>query len=332
MSCALIQKGGVVNKAVASIATPALGANALMDFNKGGFNNVSADCKKERWSKISAYIGVENGQKAYDPSGYSAKTYGFSSQVINVPGFNKEGKGQGLVIDTALSNILIEKNQMNDLKIAAEVASAAYYKRQTDVNSKGELEGYDLVLATTHGFHTNDIGTDRLGGHEDFYGSVNILGATALININHNGFNIKAEIGFSGDFAMVKSYSVDSYVADGGNLNDESSVIKRHNYYWGIGHSTMAAIAVTKGRIEVGANYRNSQSTNIAGRDRLGKNSPSDFKDTYDNNEIYISFKITKNLAFKISKEEIKRTGSINGGFKTEGVEKKSTCSLVYLF
>jgi hypothetical protein len=299
----------------------------------GGKKSLTADCKKERWSKISAYLGVEKGQKSYDASGYQAKRYGFSSEVINIPGYNKEGRGQGLLIDTALSKILIENNEMNDLKIIAQVASMAYYKRKMATNSKGDLDGYDFALAMTHGFNFDDHGTTKDQPHEDFVGTVNLVGATAHINLNKNGFNVRAEIGFSGDFAMVKSYALTPYSdSRNGDLSNLPSIVRERGYYWGFGTSTAASLAISRGRIEVGGSLRHSNSESVKSRNRLGNDNNATFNDSATTGEIYVSFRITKRLALKIAHEEIFRKGTVDHNFMTSGTEKRTTGSLVYLF
>lgn len=327
-SCALMGKGGVVNTVIGGALSPALGGNALF----GGKKALPEDCKKERWSKISAYVGLEKGQKAYDPSKYQTKRYGFSSEVINIPGYNGEGQGHGLMVDTALSKILIENNQMNDVKLIAQVASAAYYQRKMTTNSQGNLEGYDFALALTHGFNYEDTGTTKDLKNEDFVGTVNLVGATVHVNLNHNGFNIRAEIGFSGDFAMVKSYALTPYENSVGNLDNLPSVVRKHGYYWGYGTSTTASMAVSRGRFEVGAKYRNTEIESVKSRNRLGNDGQSTFNDSSMSGEFYITFSVTKHVAVKLSHEIIERSGTLNDNFLTSGAEKRTTGTLIYLF
>ncbi len=331
-SCALLAKGGVVNNTVAYALTPALGVGRVLDRKKTD-KGMPLDCKKERWSKISAYVGLESGQKAFNGNDYKTPTLGFSTEVVTVPGYGKEGKGQGFIVDTALSQMLVESNGLSDLKIVSQIASAAYYKRKQEKDSKGEMRGYDFILALTHGYRHNDFGAGKDDkDSQDFYGTVNVIGATAHVNLKMKGYTIKAEVGFFGDFAMVKSYAINNYVAAGNNLSEEASVIRKRGYFWGLGTTGVIHLSASNKYVEAGLNLQKSQASNIAGRDRLSKNNPSDFKEKYDNLELYLTFKVTKKLEFKISHEIIKRQGSVNGLFDTSGIDKKTKGTLVYVF
>jgi hypothetical protein len=330
-SCALISKGGVVNTIVGGSLTPALGAGLILDRKKGK-EALPLDCKKEHWSKISAYIGLEKGQKPFDAASYEVKKYGLDSEVINIPNFNKVGHDQGIVVDTALSKILIESNQLNDFKMVAKVASAAFYKRQMDLTNKGELQGYDFILALTHGYSHYDVGSPELQKGEDFYGAVNVMGATAFVNVNLHGINIRAEFGFSGDFTMVKSYAIDSFVEAGGSLNNEASIIKHKGYAWGLGTSTIANLSISKGRLEVGFKFQDSHSSNIKDRYRFGNETNTNITDDFTEAEIFARIKLTKNVAFKISHEQINRHGTFGETAEKSGVLKRTSGTLEYLF
>lgn len=338
ISCALLNKDSIAAKTLGYTINPNMAIAHAIDgaWKKGDKFASQPDCKKPRWSDISVYIGLENGQKAYEGTKNNDFVLGMKAEVVNIENYNKEGRDGKLVFDTAMVKMIVEGNGnqgVTDLKVLAQVVMAAYHQKNLTKDELGELRGYDIILGVGSGSTWNDRGTAEDTKDEDFFGNVNILGATAHARFHMNGFVINADFGMYGDFAMVKSYSLEPYKASkGGNLDGESSVIKKRSYYWGTGASAIAAISVSKGKFEVGYEGQYSNAKSIDKRNRIESESGAVFRDTLSVNKVYISYTLTKNLKFQLSREYTTRTGSVNDDFHTKGTEVRTMGTLVYKF
>lgn len=337
ISCALVSKNSLPAKALGYTINPNLALNHALDKKfKGDKYAAQPDCKKPRWSDISVYVGLDKGQKAYEPSANNDYVIGMNATVVNMEDYNKEGKGGKLVYDTAMAKMIVEMNGnqgLMDLRVIAQVVMAAYHEKNMSMDEKGQLRGYDLAVGIGSASTWHDRGGEELSDKEDFYGTINILGATAHANINYKGFNIKADFGLYGDFAMVKAYSLEKYKAAKGGIDNESSVMKRKGYYWGAGASAIAAISISKGRWEAGYFKQYSTAKSINERNRVEATSGSVFSDSLSIDRVYISYSLTKNLKIQLSHEFMVRTGAVNGDqFKTKGIEQRTMGTLIYKF
>ncbi|MGZ3807037.1 MAG: DUF3943 domain-containing protein [Bacteriovorax sp.] len=339
ISCALLQKNNVLAKTLAYTINPGLATNHAIDSVKNKNKYASQpDCKRPRWSEISTYIGLDRGQKPYQDSPKNNLLLGMDATVVNIENYGKAGTESKLVYDTAMAKVLLETNGnegLIDLKVVAQVMSAAYHQKNLKYDDAGDLRGYDVLLGLGSGSTWNDRGTNKKSNQEDFYGTVNILGATAHADLFYKGYNIRADIGFYGDFAMVKSYALSEYKdSRGGTLDGEATVVRRRGYYWGYGTTTLAAISVKKGRFEVGYKGQFSSASAIHGRDRLPNTVEldTDFRDELQSNRFYISYNITNNLKLELSEEFNYRSGSVNGAQEEEGTEERTMGTLHYQF
>lgn len=249
ISCALFQKNNIVAKTLGYTINPGMATNHGIDkLEKKDKFASQPDCKKPRWSDISVYLGLDKGQKAYDPKQSNSYVAGMDATVVNIADYGKTGSDSKLVYDTAMIKALVELNGnqgTTDLRVIAQVVAAAYHQKNLGKDEKGQLRGYDLILGLGSATTWNDRGTSEGTKNEDFFGTINVLGATAHANIHYNGFNIKADFGFYGDFAMVKSYSLSKYEAGNpGGLAGHATTITDKGFYWGMGTSTLAAISV----------------------------------------------------------------------------------------
>ncbi|KYG64393.1 hypothetical protein AZI85_02935 [Bdellovibrio bacteriovorus] len=339
ISCALLAKGTTAGKVLAYSINPGLGLNHAIDKIQTGDKYASQpDCKKPRWSDISVYVGLEKNQKPFKPTAENTYVLGMSADVVNIENYAKPGHEAKMVYDTAMVKALLENNGgdgMGDLKLIAQVTMAAYYKKNVEQDAHGQLRGYDLILGVGSGTTFHDRGGDKQSGHEDFYGTINILGATARANIYYKGMNIQAEFGFYGDFAMVKSWALNDFEArNGGSLAGQPSVVQKRGYYWGLGTTTLAALSAEQGRFKVGYELQSSRASDIQSRHRNQSDvqDPADFQDSYMSHRIYVRFRLTKNLSFQLSREAIVRAGSANGQATAKGKETRTMGTLVYLF
>ena len=284
------------------------------------------------------YIGLEKGQKAYKPNENSSYIVGLDSTVVNIENFGKTGRESKLVFNTAMTKLLAEVNGdegMKDLRVVAQVVAAAYYEKNLSRDEMGQLRGYDLVLGIGSATTWNDRGTGENTKNENFYGTINILGATAHANIHYNGFNIKADFGFYGDFAMVKSYALNKYDQENpGASKNMATTVSNKGYYWGMGTTSLAAISVSKGRWEVGYSGQYSNAVSINGRHRLQEQitNKDTFSDTFSSSKIFITYQLSKNTKFRLTREYNFRSGEIAGSYKTEGVETRTMGTLIYQF
>lgn len=338
ISCALLQKG-TAGKIVGYTINPGLAMNHAIDKASSGNKYASQpDCKKPRWSDISMYLGLEKGQKSYQHDPSNTYVVGLDAQVVTIDGYSKPGQTRQLVYDTAMVKAMIEKSGgdgMGDLKVIAQVVAAAYNQKDLQKDERGELRGYDLILGVGTGTTWRDRGSKEKSANEDFYGTINILGATAHANVFYNGYNIRAEIAYYGDFAMVKSWALDDHITyQGGNLQEQNAVVRKRGYYWGWGTSTLAAISISKGRITAGyeGQFSNATSTNSRSRSPELMNNPASFQDEFVTHKVYVRFQLRKNLSLQVSHEVIQRSGSANGISSKSGTDRKTSGALVYLF
>lgn len=336
VACALRQKNpGLFGKTVAALLDPSGAANGTMDkYGKSKNFNKLNDCARPRWSEITMYLGVDKTTKPFDAAAASRTGFGFSGDVVNVPGFDQEGKSTGIVTDTALSRFLLEgaagSGGIDDLRVIAKVVSVAWQKRSMAKNDAGELEGYDFIIGLGHGITWNDRGTD---GKDDFYGTVNVAGPTAVVNVRRNGIRIRAELGLYADFVMVKSYAVDKYAADNGTEGLQS-ILKKRNAYWGYGASLMGGLSAEYGRWEIGWNMQESQANIIQGKDRMEEavTKRESFQDSYGSQSLWVGYRITRSLKVKVSVEQIRRAGRVGGAYEAHGTETRKMGYLIYEF
>jgi len=335
IACALVAKDNIAAKTLGYTLNPNLGVNHALDGHfKGNKYAAQPDCKKPRWSDISVKIGLEKGQKPYLPEENKSMNWGMDAKVVNIQDYNKKGKDSKLILDTSMSNMIIEANGnqgLVDLNVIAQVVWAAYHQKDLKEEANGNLRGYEFVVGLGSGSTWRDRGAEEGDKDEDFFGTINIIGANAHANIHINGFNIRADFAIYGDFSMVKAYALEPYRTNH-DMADQSSIMQRKGNYWGYGMSTLAAISVEKGRWTVGYSGQLSTAKSINERNRIDAKVNDVFEDTLFVNRVYVKFALTKKLSLQLDYEEDFRMGTATNTKTKRGTEKRVIGSLVYKF
>lgn len=335
IACALVAKNNIAAKALGYTLNPSLGINHGLDaaFKKNKYA-AQPDCKKPRWSDISIKIGMEKGQKPYLPTENKGIDWGMDATVINIQDYDKKGKESKLLLDTSMSKMIVEGNGnqgLVDLNVIAQVVFAAYHQKNLTEDEKGRLSGYEFVVGLGSGSTWRDRGAEYGEKDEDYYGTINILGANAHANIHINGFNIRADFAVYGDFAMVKAYALEPYKATH-DMSNQSSIMQKKGQYWGYGMSTLAAISIEKGRWTVGYTGQLSTAKSINERNRIEATVDDVFEDKLFANRVYVKFALTKNLSLQADFEETVRIGSATNTQTKRGTERRVIGSIVYKF
>lgn len=335
IACALVAKDNIAGKALGYTLNPSLGINHGLDavFKKNKYAS-QPDCKKPRWSDISVKIGMEKGQKPYLPEANKTMNWGMDAKVINIEDYDKKGKDSKLILDTSMSKMIIEGNGnqgLVDLNVIAQVVFAAYHKKNLTEDERGSLRGYEFVVGLGTGSMWRDRGAEEGEKDEDFFGSINILGANAHANIHMNGFNIRADFAMYGDFAMVKAYALEPY-KENHDMANQSSIMQRKGHYWGYGMTTLAAISVEKGRWTVGYSGQLSTAKSINERNRIEAKNDDVFEDKLFINRVFVKFALKKNLSLQLDYEENVRVGSATNTRTKRGTERRVIGSIVYKF
>ncbi|OFZ16926.1 MAG: hypothetical protein A2Z20_09475 [Bdellovibrionales bacterium RBG_16_40_8] len=351
VSCSLLKNNNISSSAVGYILSPMLAVNHAIDKSKYGSRYATdSDCAKSRWSDINFYMGYENAQKSWKPSTLSTGFIGLKAEVINVPLYGKNGEGKGLIYGSPLNKILLEAsnhgNRM-DLKIIAQTAMTAYYSRIVTNDQDGKAMGYDFVAGIGSASTWNhrdalkkivandeiDSSKQLVPSDEDYFGTINILGPLVHLTTYYKGWRIRAEFAIYGDFALVKSYAIDQFIAQEGDDGLPAEIAKR-GYYFGKGYTIMDSLSAEYGRLRISYSGQYSSESVIHGYSRNKKlvTRKDEFRDVYQTNRITLNLRLSKKISFELAEEQLLRSGSINGNYNKSENELRSMGALVYRF
>lgn len=298
-------------KLFAGFVDPAGAANRLYDKFSGQRRDYLNDLSAEQYAELDTYFAVSTGQ-------VSGKRLGFSADIVNIPGYGKDGETAGLILDTASVQAVIEATQsklgQEEIKLLTTVAWAAYYKKNI-VNK----EGYEYSMNFSSAFDY-DI---RKAPVQDFDLNVHAVGTQIKMNGYYKGFKISAGFDVFGDFVMMNSLALASRDAAGYSRDGLQSVIRQEGYYYGLGLTQRMRLAISKSNLTAFIEASKTDVESINSRDRFSDKVTQylDYSDSKKVRTTGISYDLSKSLklTFKVEKTDRKShisDGSV-GGYST---------------
>lgn len=293
--------------------------------NEAGFN-------RDVWSKFELYAGQASSNKSPE----DGVQIGMNAQVINIPVYDEPGRRRDILMDTAFSQLVIERSmgniEPNHFLLMARIAMAAYYQKDLGADQKGNLQGYNFWIGPAsrvqfkHSYTTDSR-------YQDQQAIVNVLGGIMQLTYYQAGFKITANFEVYGDFAMIKSYNLDQYQAEHGD-SLLPRVVRANDYYYGMGFTTNGHLIVEYGKWSLEAGSSFFQQSAIKDRHRFGEEGQNmpDMKDTELVLDASVGYKLSKNIAIKFKIERSRRAGYIEGSASKNSTEIRKYIYLNYFF
>jgi hypothetical protein len=326
------KNNSLVDKAIGSIFDTSTALNNWINKNYSEKKDIrDTGFNQDFWSRFD----IEASMTKND-STKSALKYGFDAEIINISEFEETGVKTKLISDTAFTRMILSiPNNFNvgeEYKFVVKNALAAYYKKNLGKNSKGNIEGYNFLIGPSNGVEL-DSKNDNIPEGQDFMSVINVLGSTMDLTLYSNGYKIRTTIDVFANFAMIRSFAINSY-KELGPKKALTSVLASNDYYYAKGMTTAVNISVSKGKISFGAGYSDQRfnSINTHHRDEEYIKNEMALNDKKKELEVWIAFQISKSLKAKLSYSDTNRSGEIRqfGVFETN--EKRTTGTLIYNF
>lgn len=293
--------------------------------NEAGFS-------RDVWSKFELY----GGAVASDQSPHSGVQLGMNAQVINISVYEEPGQKRELLLDTAFSQLVIERSvgnvEPNQFLLMARIALAAYYEKNLGIDKNGNLQGYNFWIgpASRTQFKHSVTKDDQ---YVDQQAIVNILGTMMQLTYYKSGFKVTANFEIYGDFAMMKAYNLQKYKDEVGE-SLLPRVVRGNDYYYGLGYTTNGHLIVEYGKwtFEAGSSFHTA--TPLKDRYRYGDealNMPN-MRDSELILDASVGYKIARNIEIKFKVEQSKRTGYIEGVGSRQTTDTRRYLLLSYFF
>ncbi len=296
--------------------------------------------------------GAPAGQMALE------SRFGFSTELITVPGYGRAGKSKKVITDAAFTQMFLETGLgqagLSEFRFFAQSALFGYYQQDLATNGKGQLDGYSIFVGASTAY---DIKIDQMMDFNDEMGVVNVLGPTLDATFYYKGFKVRAKFDAFADFAQVRSVAIEKYmdgkgytqevskakssddpalkkIAEKSKVTGMRSILEKEHAYYAYGITTNSQVAIDYGPIQIGARLKTDTFASIQGGDRYQESVTDETKLT-DNRlgaSAWIAYIIPdSHLVLKLEAEKILRTGTANE-VKSDADEERFTGSALWRF
>jgi hypothetical protein len=286
------------------------------------------------WHKFSLFaqagFNTANGGAAQARYGV-----GFDTQLITVPGFGRPGQARRFLTDTTFTQLTLQSalgpEGMTDFLFFVKAAWAGYYRQDLARTESGDLQGYSFLIgpatAYEHRWHQS------AQGFMDQRGVVNVLGPSMELHVYLRGVKIRCTIDVFGDFAAVRSYTVDRYVEDH-VLGSTKSILADHRYYFAFGVTMHPQLSVSYRGFEAGAELRFDSFHSIQGKDRRQELVKDDFslQDRRLEYRLWLAYTLPGDyLKLQLSFSQLTRSGEMKDLVVTD-TDRTVMGSLIFVF
>ncbi|MCM2322331.1 MAG: DUF3943 domain-containing protein [Oligoflexia bacterium] len=298
----------------------------------------------DSWARLDLSAGLASLSRKRGRTGVNAVELGFEGKMVDIPLYDEPGQEQRVVTSTALAELLASGAASSKggeyFKFMAKTAFGVYYEKNLGRDTRGQLQGYTFLFgpASAVDFEERPGATGPLTDetHEyQFVGTINMIGPTLDFTAYRNGMKLHLVMDFYADFAMVRSFALDEYLDAKGRTTDGlNTVVAKRAYYYGVGYTGRVQMSVEQGRLEAGAAFSTSSWSSLQERHRRQELATNDveMQDTYQRAEIWVAYKLARNLRVEASLERIRQVGRVNGDFRASDSETRATGRLIYSF
>lgn len=259
-------------------------------------------------------IGVYVQQYLQD----SAKNYApgiiMKGKIINISEYVSDGKASGWAKGTILSELdmhgAFANMDMTDVEIAVKLAFEGYYRKNIKETKNG-LTGFSYVIAPSHGIeYSNREATDP---QQDWFANCHVVGTTLDMSIYKNGLKYNFVFDVFADYAMIRSYALNKYKQEQGDLKGTRSIIQSAGYYYAFGATSQLKMSLEMKNWQAGVSLRQHYWDSIDSRDRFQeyKVKNNDYKDLARIFTLWAGYRFNKTHELTLEIEKYERKGKI---------------------
>jgi hypothetical protein len=330
-----LKSRGMVGKAL-SVLFDAPGAlNSLLD-SRGERKFLESDFDSAASGFINFFAAKaqieENGQKT------SGTMYGMQGEINNIRYYNEKGQANQWYTDTILTDLYVRmtgrEDALSDFQAFAKVVFTGYHQKNIGLDAEQKKKGYSMFIGATSAVSVNQRAEFEGQTGKDWNAVIHVLGSTMDVSWFVKDVKIRMTIDVLGDFAMVRSYALDNYVAANPDLTGTESTIRRHQYYYGSGITAITSFQLDYKKLSAGAKFSRSDWSSIHGQARNQESVTNDlnFKDTVSKQEFWVGAKLGHGFSIKLSYERERHEGTIDGAFGELMTVKRKMGYLEYRF